>query len=313
MADDRHHPHPHNRRDRLKQLRAFCQAARLGSISRAAEQIMSSQPAVSLQVRMLEEELGVLLFERRGPRIALTRVGRNLYQRARSLVEGMDRLPAMFAERHHGVFAGVLRIGAGQTSAAYLLPRYLKQYRARYPEIRVEVRVGTGQERVGWLRDYELDLVVAAVDVPPIDVEFHPVLRSDIMLITPLDHPLAGRQSVSIREAAAYPIVGDATTHYVRQVGEVIMRLHGAVSDVVVEVDGWSAIISYVAAGVGISFVPDLCLAEHDPLRKIPIQGAPVPSRSYGVIVRRDGLLSLVARRFLAMMVPDLTEYPGAR
>ena len=84
---------------------------------------MSSQPAVSLQVRTLEEELGVLLFERRGPRITLTRVGESLYQLAMPLVEGMDRLPNTFAEKHHGVVADVLRIGAGQTSAgSYLLP-----------------------------------------------------------------------------------------------------------------------------------------------------------------------------------------------
>ena len=272
---------------------------------------MSSQPAVSLQVRTLEEELGVLLFERRGPRIALTRVGASLYQLAMPLVEGMDRLPGTFAERHHGVAADVLRIGAGQTSAAYLLPKYLKQFRERYPEVVIDIRTGTGQQRLDWLRGYELDLIVAAMDIAPSDVEFHPVYGSCPVLITSLDHPLAGRDSVAIKETAAYPFVGHTSQQYVRQVAEVILRLHGVAPDVAVEVDGWGVITSYVAAGVGISFVPDLCLTENDPLWKISFEGT-IPKRRYGAITRRDGLLTRAAVRLLRIMVPDLSGTPEA-
>ena len=271
---------------------------------------MSSQPAVSLQVRTLEEELGVLLFERRGPRISLTRVGESLYQLAMPLVEGMDRLPETFAERHHGVDTDVLRIGAGQTSAAFLLPSYLKQYRERYPDVVIDIRTGTGQQRLDWLRDYELDLVIAAMDIAPSDVEFHPVFESSPVLITSLDHPLAGRESVSIEEAAAYPFVGHTAQQYVRQVAEVILRLHGVAPDVAVEVDGWGVITHYVEAGVGISFVPDLCLAENDPLWKIPFRGT-VPQRRYGAITRSDGLLSQAAGRMLRIMVPELQDACG--
>ena len=91
-----------SRGDRLRQLRAFCHAARLGGISRAAEYIMSSQPSVSVQIRLLEKALGVALFERHGPRISLTRAGETLYARAMPLVEGIDRLPDTSAERRHG-------------------------------------------------------------------------------------------------------------------------------------------------------------------------------------------------------------------
>ena len=307
MLDDL--PHLHRRRDRLKQLRAFCQAARLGSISRAAEQIRSSQPAVSLQVRTLEDELGVLLFERRGPRIALTRAGKSLYQLAMPLVEGMDRLPETFAERHHGVVSDALRIGAGQTSAAYLLPKYLKQFRERYPEIRIDIRTGTGQQRLDWLRDYELDLVLGAMDVPPPDVIFHPVLGSDLVLITPLVHPLAGRDSVTIRETAAYPFVGHTSQQYVSRVAETILRQHGVAPDVVVEVDGWGVITNYVAAGAGISFVPDLCLTERDRVWRISFEGTAL-QRRYGAITRRDGLLNRTAERLLRIMVPEPSNTP---
>ena len=302
--------HLHHRRDRLKQLRAFCQAARFGSISRAAEQVMSSQPAVSMQIRTLEEELGVLLFERRGPRIALSRIGERLYRLAMPLVEGMDRLPDAFAEEHYGVASTDLCIGAGQMSAAYLLPKYLQRFREAYPAIRIDIRTGTGPQRLDWLRNHELDLVVAAMDIPPDDVKFHPVLASELVLITSENHPLAGRDSVALEEVAQYPFIGHNPGHYVRQVGEVVMRLHGLATDVAVEVDGWGVITNYVAAGVGISMVPELCVTGHDRLWKISLHGV-VPRRTYGGITRRDGPLALAASRFLEIMVADGPDVAG--
>ena len=265
---------------------------------------MSSQPAVSMQIRTLEEELGVLLFERRGPRIALSRIGQRLYQLAMPLVEGMDRLPDAFAEEHYGVASDDLRVGAGQMSAAYLLPPYLQRFRERFPEIRIELKTGTGQQRLDWIRNHELDLVVAAMDIPPDDIRFHPVLASELVLITSEDHPLAGRDTVSLEEAARYPFVGHTPEHYVRQVGEVVMRLHGLATDVVVEVDGWGVITNYVSAGVGIALVPDLCVTEHERLRKISLNGV-VPCRTYGAVTRREGPLSLAASRFLELMIAD--------
>ena len=307
-VEDRKQRHPKG--DRLKQLRAFCQTARLGSISRAAEQLMTSQPAVSLQVSALEEELGLSLFERRRPHLTLTRVGESLYQLAMPLVQGMDRLPDTFAERHHGVFTDILRVGAGQLSAAHLLPEHLKQFQRQYPGTRIEVRTGTGRDRLRWLRTYEIDLVVAAMDVQQPDLDFHPVLASGAILITPEDHPLAGRTSVTMEEVAAFPIVGHASAHLIRQILETILRLEGIVLDVVVEIDGWTMIKSYVAADIGIALVPELCLTEHDRLRRIPIKDI-IPRRKYGAITRRDGLLALAASRFLRIMVPEVSESRG--
>ena len=301
-----------HRGDRLRQLRAFCQAARLGSISRAAEEIESSQPAVSVQIRNLEQELGLLLFERHGGRISLTTVGHSLYQLAKPVVECVDRLPETFAERHFGVIGGDLRIGAGQTSATNLLPMFLKVFRERYPEIRIEVRSGTGQERLRWLRDYELDVVVAAMDAPPPDVDFHPIKVSELVLITPEDHPLAGRDSIAIKEATTYPFVGHAASSYISQVATVIARLHGVAPEIVVELDGWSAIKSYVALGVGVAFIPDLYLTERDRLWKIAFE-PPIPHRKYGAITRRDGILGEAASRFLRIMAPERSDAPGER
>ena len=278
--------------------------ARLGSISQAADLLRSRQPVVSAQVRMLEEELGAALFERHGPRISLTRVGERLYERAMPLVMGMDRLPEMFAEGHYGAVADVLRIGAGQASAAHLLPEYLRRFRERYPETRIEVTTGTGRQRLDWLRAHDLDLVVVAMDVPPTDLEFHPICESSPVLVTCNDHPLAGRRRVSVEEITRYPFIGNASARYTSWAVEAILRMHGVAPDIVVEVDGWGTVMRYVSVGIGVSLVPELCLGGDDRLWKIPFKDR-FPVRRYGALTRRDSLITRSSRRFLRILVSE--------
>ena len=299
MVGEEKHLHP--RRDRLKQLRAFCHAARLRSISRAAEHIFASQPAVSQQIRTLERELAVALFERNGPRIALTPAGARLYQLASPLVEGIDRLPDTFIEQHHGIASGVLNVAAGQTTSAMVLSKYLKEFRHRHPDIRVNVRIADGRQRLRWLRAYEVDVVFSAVDLPPSDLEFRPVFSSELVFITPEDHPLAGRETVELAEIAAFPAVTHNAAHYVSEATDIILRQHGQVANTVLEVDGWNVIKEYVEAGVGVSAIPDICLAERDRVWCIPASRY-FPSRLYGVLTRRDELLSLAADWFIQVI-----------
>lgn len=295
--------------DRLKQLRAFCQAARLGNITRAAKYVFSSQPAVSQQIRALEEDLGVSLFDRNGSRISLTPVGRRLFRAAMPSVVGMDRVPDTFAERHRGVVSGELRIAAGGASAAFVVPKYLKRFRDRYPGVRLRVRTGSGAERTRWLQAYEVDIVFGAVDVLPPDLVSHFLFASRTMLITPRDHPLVGRESVDIWEIAAWPVVANSRGRYVRRFSDMLFRLQGVAVDAVVEVDGWNTIKRYVEAGAGISVVPELCLTARDRLWSLPLDHC-YPPRKYGVVMRRDDILSLSAERFVQLMDPDFTGGP---
>ena len=288
----------HSRRDRLKQLRAFCYAARLKSISRAAERIASTQPAVSQQVRALEEDLAVALFERSGRRIYLTPAGERFYRLATPLVEALDRLRFTFAERYHGIPSSGLDIATGAVAAACVLPGYLGQFRKRHPDIRVNVKVADGSRRLRWLRDYEVDIVLAAVELPPPDLEFRPLFASELVLITPEEHPLAGRESVAIAEAAAYPTVTHPLAHYVSQASDTVMWRNGQTANPVLQVDGWDAIKHYVEAGVGISVVPEICLTERDRVWRIPATGF-LPSRRYGVLTRKGDLPSLAAEWFI--------------
>ena len=300
------------RRDRFKQLRAFCEAVRVGSISGAARTLESSQPVVSKQVQTLEQELGVALFRRSGARIAPTRAGTNLRRIALPLVEGLARLPERFEEHHHGVDFDVLRIGAGEVSGGYVLPAMVSRFRARWPRTRVEVRAGTGAERLAWLRGFELDIALIATDDVPDDIEFHRLGQANAVVATPEGHPLARCERVAIEALARYPMVAPQAGRHVRHIQDTVLRLHGVHPRIVLEVEGWGSMLNHVAAGVGIALVPDLCVGPYEPVRTVRLEH-PYAMRTYGVAVRRDRLAALAARRFVEVAVSGAQDADDAR
>src|SRR5690606_14178982 len=146
--------------DRLKPLRAFCQVARLGSVSRAAEALFLSQPAVTLQLQALERDLGQRLFERIGRRFSLSREGAVLYELARPLVDGIDGLDGEFRSRLKGLQAGELHVAAGTSTILYLLPPLVQAYRERHPDVQLVLHNVTGKDGLGLLRGDGCDLAV---------------------------------------------------------------------------------------------------------------------------------------------------------
>lgn len=297
------------KRDRLKQLRAFCETARCGSISGAGKALGLTQPAVSLQVRTLEEELGMALLDRRGPRIALTTVGVRLYESAMPVVQGLMQLPAAFAETHHGEGPRVLRIGAGSVSASYLLPGPLMRFAARHPGLHIEVRIGTGRERLEWLRTFELDATVGVFDASTPGLECRPFHVSTMVLVTPPDHPLADRGPLAPAALAGHALVAPRAEQAARVIQDTLLHVHGVTPRVLVEVNGWQAIVNHVAAGAGIAFVPDLCVAGSERVCVVEVKTLPL-RRIYAIAVPRHAPASPATRRFVEMLASD--PQPGA-
>ena len=288
----------YHKRDRLRQLRAFCHAARYASITRAAERLHISQPAVSLHVRELEHELEAVLFERSGPRISLTRAGTRLFRIAMPLVEAMDGLTDSFTEELDDLLAGTLRMMAAPAAVAFVLPPYLKRFRDEHPGIRLRVRHGLVPQGLKLLSDNEVDLVVGAEEPSAEAFLYHPIFSYRLVLITPRDHPLAGRESVDVDEAAAWPAIVPPPGTYNLQFGESIAHQFAEKAKVAVEVRGWGVTKDYVEAGLGVAVVPDLCIAERDRLAAIPFE-QDAGGRSYGVFTRRDKAISPPADRFI--------------
>src|SRR3569623_2262957 len=172
--------------DRLKPLRAVCQTARLGSVSRAAEALYVSQPAITLQLQALERELGVKLLERSGRRLVPTRAGDALYAMARPQVEGIDGLDGAFQEQLRGRDAGELDVAAGSSTILYLLPGIVDAFRQRQPGVRLRLHNVTGASGLDLLRSEAVDLAVGSMLDVPAELSYATVYRIETMLITPL-------------------------------------------------------------------------------------------------------------------------------
>ena len=299
-----------DKRDRLKQLRSFCYAARLRSISKAANHVHTSQPAVSLQIRALEERIGVALFERYGPRLELTDAGKALYAQALPLVEGLDRFPDAFAEQFRDL-AGILRIGASETAASSLLPGRLKAFKASHGDIRISTRIGRVGACLEWLRGHEVDIVFASMDVPVPDLDFQMLVASPYVLITPEGHPLALLERAGPRDLHGHPQIANPKPSDVRAYEEMHQRRHGVTPDVVVDVDGWEAIKACVEAGIGIAVVPGLCLGERDRVHHVPYEGA-LSARNYGYITRRERVVPLAVQKFIHVLASSQDSEGGA-
>ena len=292
------------KRDRLKQLRSFCHAARLGSFTRAADALLLEPCIVSLHVCELERELGAALFERRGPNISLTSAGERFYRLSLPLVQGMDSLPGAFAEELD-VPAREVRVAAGAIGAVFLIPRLVKRFRDVHPGVRTEVTNGSLRKILGLVRAGEVDVAFGTADAGVRDLRFRPCFAYELVLITPEDHPLAGRGSVSMEEVRAGPIVMPDPSLYCGEYGDAVRRWLGSRREVVVEASDWTALKCYVERGIGTGIVPSACLTGEERVRVVRLREH-FEAQSYGVYTRRDESLSPMAAEFVRIVEAGL-------
>jgi DNA-binding transcriptional LysR family regulator len=293
--------------DRLKPLRAFCQTVRLGSVSRAADALFVSQPAITLQLQALERDLGVPLLERNGRRLGPTREGEILYEMALPLVEQIDGLEAAFRERVQGLDAGELKIAANSSTILYLLPRIVEAFRAGHPDVRLTLTNVVTNEGTDLLRDDAVDLVVGTLLDVPADLSYEAAYRFEQRLIAPPGHPLLKKARLELADLATHPLILPPKRQVTWRLVDLVLQQNRVPYTVALEVSGWDVIKQYVAMGMGVSIVPSVCLGENDGERLASRSlAAFFPSRSYGVVVRKGRVLSPQARAFIALIKPDL-------
>ena len=292
---------------RLRQLRAFCMIAKLGTLSRAAEALFLSQPSVSLQLRALEDEFGIRLVERRRRRVALTREGQALYELALPLVEGLENLDARFRALRAGLAGGELHIAAGSSTIQYLLPPLVAAFGARHPGVKLQLHNVTGKDGLALLRSDQVDFAIGSMLDVPADLSYAPVQSYDPFLITPPGHALARLAAPRLEDLSPYGLILPPQRLTTYRLVDLIFQQRKVPYHVAIEVGGWEIIKHYVALGLGISIVTGICIGEADHARlAVRNMGAYFPQRSYGVVVRKGKYLSAEARAFVDLVRPGL-------
>lgn len=295
---------------RLKQMRAFVTTVKLGTLSRAAEALYLSQPSVSLQLQALEREMGVELLHRSRRRINLTDAGEALYELARPLLEGWENLDRQFQAKVKGLHVGKLTVAAGTSTIQYLLPHLVRQYRERFPDVQLQLANVTGKDGLSLLRADEADFAVGSMLDVPNDIAWAPVYHYDPMLITPLDHPLARKESVLLEDLTPYGLILPPQRLSTYRLVDLVFQQRQVPYHVAIEVGGWDVIKEYVSMGLGISIVTGICITDTDRQRlAVRNMRQYFPQRSYGVVMRKGKFLSKEAQAFIDLIRPGLLTH----
>ena len=291
------------KQNRLKQLRAFCMAAKTGSISQAAEALYQSQPTVTLQIQALERELKITVFERRGPHISLTPEGAVLLQVAQPLVDGIDGLEENFHAHFGNLDHGELNIAAGESTLLYIMPAFIKRFSEAYPGIQIKLHNVTGRDGMAMLRSDEADLAIGSMLDIPDDIIYRPSIFYSSTLITPKKHPLAKKKNITLDDISKFGLILPPRHLATWRMLEMVFDQHGSKFQVSLEAGGWEIIKKYVSLDMGISIVTGVCLSNDDHLFQYPLDEF-IPKRSYGVVVRRGKFLSPQTQAFIDMIDP---------
>lgn len=284
------------------QLITFATVAELRNISRAADALHLSQPAVSGQLRQLQDEFGEPLYVRDGRGVRLTPVGEALAPLAAQVREAFGQARA-FRDAVRGVERGTLRIGASSTPASYLLPYLIAAFRPLAPAVTIQTMTGNTADVVAALASLDLALIEGPLgESLPAGTAVHSWHEDEIVAIVPAAHPLAAApgQPVPLDVLAASPLVLREAGSGVRQLVERAFARAGVPVRVALEIAGVEAVKEAVRAGMGVGFVSAMSLRGDAALVKRPIAPQPLVRR-FSILVPHAATPSRVAARFLAM------------
>ena len=283
----------------LHHLRIFYTVAQRRSITAAAGDLLLSQPAVSLQLKALEKELGVSLFERGGRKLRLTQAGEVLYRSAVSILHAKDEAERAITELRDGT-KGRLILGAGTTGGMYVLPRIVQAYKGSWPETEIVFHIGTTDQILEKLLQNVLDMGMAGGPIEDRRFVVEPICTDELVLIAAPSHPIASLGKVTLKDLGGVPFVVPETGSRTRQLVERKLREAGVPLKIAMQLPGTEGVKKAVEAGLGIGMVSRYaveteCLA--GVLRLVPLDGWRL-TRTMHLVYRSQKYFSPVGERF---------------
>lgn len=294
----------------LRQLRYVEALARHGHFGRAAADCAISQPALSMQIREAEAEIGRPLFERTARHVRPTALGEAVVRQARIVLRGMDDLAALAQAGANDAGLGRLRLGVIPTVAPYLLPRLLTRLREAYPDLDVVVRETLTPRLLDDLQDGRVDAAILAVPVGDARVEAAPLLSEPFVFVRPVaeaDRPVPGPAALS-----AMRLLLLEEGHCFRDQALSFCDLRRATPRETLDASALTTLVQLVAAGMGVTLIPAMAVPVETARAAVSIARfpAPEPTRTLGLVWRRGSPLAEAYRR-LAVTLKDLAATAG--
>jgi DNA-binding transcriptional LysR family regulator len=245
-----------------RQLAAFCAVVERKSFSQAAERLGVTQPAVSLQIRSLEQRLGRQLLDRSGRRVEPTEAGLRLYASAQRLLQAEEQLLEELEADDEGSVGGALELGASTGPGGSVVPVLLCEFQELHPDVHVRLTVSDTQNVVAQVADRELELGIVGAGRRHRGVTFEPFFSDEVVLVVPAAHRFAGK-TVTLEQLREEPLIVMQEGAGVRQVIEDELRKAGKRLrdlDVRLELGLQESVRSAVLAGHGVTFISRLAV-----------------------------------------------------
>ncbi len=246
-----------------EQLISFSYVAEHGNISRAAQHLCLSQPAVSGQLAALQQSFGEPLYVRKGRGVVLTAAGQTLLVPAMAVRRAMEQAWSC-KQSSVKLLSGELKLGASTTPASYLLPQQVARFREAHPGVAVQMVDGNSQEIMSRLSSLDLAFIEGALPEQLLPgTVVHPWYEDEVLAVMPRQHPLAGKKEIDFKSLAQHPLVMREVGSGVRRLVEEAFRAAGIQLLAGLDLAGVEGIKQAVRAGLGVGFVSRLSL-EHD-------------------------------------------------
>jgi LysR family hydrogen peroxide-inducible transcriptional activator len=275
----------------LRQLRYFDALARHGHFGRAAEACSVSQPALSMQIREMEEALGGALLERSARQVALTQFGEELIQRVRDILRSVDEL-GDFARASQDRLAGRLRVGMIPTIAPYLLPKVIENLARLHPELDIHIRETLTPKLIKEVAEGRLDTAIVALPVSEPSLTEIALFTENFLLVRPGgDKGTPVPSSEMLREMRLLLL---EEGHCFRDQALSFCNMQSSPPREVLDASSLSTLVQMVGAGIGVTLIPEMAVAVET--RSAPVSVArfknPQPSRTIGMVWRKTSPLA---------------------
>jgi LysR family transcriptional regulator, hydrogen peroxide-inducible genes activator len=285
----------------IHQLRYFCAIVDTGSFSRAARQSHVSQPSLSQQIRKLEDELGARLFDRLGRTVRLTEIGQTFLPRARAVLRELEAARGDLAHQKD-FMGGTITVGVIPTVAPYLLPPHLTRFSRKFPQAKISIVEEITPVLLDRLRAATIDLALLALPIRGHEFETFPILTEPMFAALPKDHSLARLRKLSLKDLRAESFLLLRDGHCFRENALAACdraRIH---PQIVFESGQFSSLLSMVAAGMGVSIVPEMAVDKRSPCSYVRVSDEHA-TRTIGAVRLRGRSFSRVHDAFLSLLL----------
>ncbi len=269
----------------LRQLRYFVEVAEREHISEAAEHLHVAQSAISRQIANLEEELGTPLFERIGRNVKLTPIGKIFLEHSITALKAID-FAAKQVEEHLDPAKGTIKVGFPTSLASYVLPTVISAFKREFPEISFQLRQGSYKYLIEAVKNRELNLALLG-PLPPKDesIDTTVLFSESIYALLPATHPLAKKETINLIDLRNDDFVLFPEGYILQKVAVDACKSVGFLPNITSEGEDMDALKGLVAAGIGVTLLPESSLYDSTPRMtvKMPI-ASPVIRRNVGII-----------------------------